>query len=146
MEGRGCCMSKFHPHKHHWWGAVEGNLKGKSKSGTASFSITCKQEKWVSSLQTSLSITMTERKSSSKSREYIPLQPLERACFSSLLSAVMKNWRPFFPTEVKSFCRYADSGIIILRASSRGNIYGFNKFVRTNDSPIKHLTLSKCNL
>lgn len=55
----------------------------------------------------------------------------------------MKNWRPF-STEVKSFCRNADRSIIIFRATSWGNIYSFNKFVRTNDRPVKPLTLGKC--
>lgn len=54
-------MSKFYPRKHHWWEAVEGNLKGKSKSGTASFSITCKQEK-MSEFITNLIVRNHDRK------------------------------------------------------------------------------------
>lgn len=143
MEVSKCYMSKFYHSKHHCWGAVEGNLKGKSKTGTASFSISCKQEKWVSSLQTSLSVTMTEKKSKYRRKAFIlHFSPEKKYVFHHCYPLWWKTEGLFFfLTEVKLFCRYADRSILIFKATSWGNIYGFNKFVRTNDCSVKPLTL-----
>lgn len=86
-----------------------------------------------------------KEKLAQKGRIYCNSAPRKSMSFIIVIHSHEKL-KAFFFIEVESICRNADRSIVIFRAGSWGNIYGFNKFVRTNDRSVKPLTLGKCTV